>query len=92
MRQRTTIVDGKRLDLSAAEKIYADGRFGSRGTTLYQTKKGNLVIENWTNWQGEDNSYELTSPEDALAWLLKQRHPDRVAAASEALGLVLEEA
>lgn len=93
MRNGTVIVAGKRVDLSKAEIIYNDGCFrGSRGVTLYRTPKGTLVWEQWTNWQGEDDSYEILSPEEALERLQGCHHPDRVAKAVEALGIELEEA
>ncbi|HJW88996.1 MAG TPA: hypothetical protein VJ565_05890 [Dehalococcoidia bacterium] len=93
MRQGTVIVQGKRVNLSTATSLYADGRFrGSRGVTLYRTGKGTLVLEEWTNWQGEDDQYSILSPEEALAWLQLQKHPDRVASAIEELEIELEEA
>lgn len=92
MRRGTVIVQSKKINLEAASRIYEDGRFrGSRGVTLYRTARGTLVLEEWTNWQGEDDHYCILSPEEAVAWLQRQRHPDRVAQAIEALGIEMEE-
>lgn len=93
MRNGTVIVAGKRVDLSNCETLYEDGRFrGSRGVSLLRTPKGTLVWERWTNWQGEDDRYEILTPEEALERLQGCHHPDRVARAIEELGIKLEEA
>lgn len=93
MRRGKVVVDGKIVNLTEAEVLYADGRFrGSRGVTLYRTPKASLVWSNWSNCQGEDDTYEMVSPAMALELLQHQRHPERVAKAIEELGLMLEEA
>jgi hypothetical protein len=50
-----------------------------RGTGIYRTAQGRWVFERWTNWQGEKNTYEYISAEQAHDWLLANHHDDAVA-------------
>lgn len=87
MRKGTIVVANKRIDLSKAETLYEDGR-----RTLFRTPKGTLVWEQWTNWQGEDDSYSILTLEEAMKHLLECHHHNRMAKAIEALKIDLEEA
>ncbi len=85
------IIDGKRFDSNKGwEILYEDGRFkGSRGVNYYIKKVKNeirCVIEYWTRWQGESDSYEyLTDLNEIIERLQHQAHPDRVNASIEQL-------
>jgi len=93
MGDRIVVVNGKRINLSKCAVLYSDGTFhGSRGVRLLRTPKGTLVWETWSNWQGEDDHYQIISLERALKRLQRQCHPDRVARAIERLGVELPEA
>jgi len=92
MRNGPVAVDGKILNLDICEELYSDGSFrGSRGVRLLRTEKGTLIWESWTNWQGEDDSYNIITVDEAIAQLAECAHPDRVAKAMDALGVELEE-
>lgn len=93
MRSGIVFVQGKKVNLDTAETLYSDGSFrGSRGVTLFRTKKGNLVWLAWTNWQGEDDEYKFVSPQEAKEKLGNHAHPHRVADAIQQLGIPVEEA
>lgn len=48
---------------------------GSHGTgagqAVLRTAKGRWVLENWTRWEGRENTYEFISDETAKDWLLR---------------------
>ncbi len=66
------IIDGKRYNTETADLVasnrYWDGnnweRHG-RNTYLYRTKKGNFFLHHTTLWQGEDDSIEPVTKEEA---------------------------
>ncbi len=92
MRSGIVVIDGKKVNLDTAEVLYIDGRYRqSRGVTLFRTKKGNLVWLNWTNWQGEHDSYAFVTREEAKGLLLEQPHVARASRAILELGIDLEE-
>jgi len=87
-------IDGKKLDLDSSEweLIYSDGRWSSRGVNLYFRKKDNkFILENWTNWQGENSTIELLDSKGVLEFLTNEPHPARANETIEQLGLKIEE-
>jgi hypothetical protein len=66
------IINGKSYDTATAEAI-ADNQFsdgsnrmpGGRSTTLYKTAKGNFFALHETCWQGEHDTIEPLSKENA---------------------------
>lgn len=68
------VIGGKQYDTDTAESI-ADNEFsdgsnrmtGGRCTTLYKTKKGNFFVHHETQWQGEHDSIEPLTKEEAIA-------------------------
>ncbi|HTF49450.1 MAG TPA: hypothetical protein VK735_18565 [Pseudonocardia sp.] len=42
----------------------------TRSQGLYHTKEGRWVLHGWSRWQGEQPTYEYTTPTAAFAWLL----------------------
>jgi hypothetical protein len=50
-----------------------------RGQAVYRTAQGRWVLSNWSNWQGEANSYTFIEPEQAQEWLLRNDCDDAVA-------------
>jgi len=66
------IINGKAYDTSTATLIadneFADGNnrlSGGRATYLYRTKKGNFFAEHETCWQGEHDTIEPMSTDEA---------------------------
>jgi hypothetical protein len=45
---------------------------------LYRTMSNNWVLHSWSQWQGSAESYEQISDEDAVAWLIKNEHFDKL--------------
>lgn len=56
-----------------------DGSQGTgRGQTIWRTAQGRWVLENWTRWQGESDSYRYIDADEAREWLLKNNRDDIV--------------
>ena len=45
-----------------------------RHQTLFRTARGRWVLENFSQWQGDRNTYEEISAEEAALWLVKCHH------------------
>ncbi len=45
---------------------------------LYRTRKGQWVLNWWSQWQGSTEKYEFVSDERAKEWLLRNDHDDAV--------------
>ena len=66
------VINGKSYDTATAEAI-ADNEFsdgsnrmtGGRSTNLYKTKKGNFFAHHETCWQGEHDTIEPLTKEEA---------------------------
>ena len=41
--------------------------------TLYRTKKGRFILRDWSNRQGEGESYEVISPREGVLWLVRNK-------------------
>lgn len=66
--------DGKRFDYNAAEKLGGVSdvrRDDTRGQTLYKSASGNYLLLSWSRWQGEGDSWDVISREEALKLALK---------------------
>ena len=66
------------------EETFHDGRnFISKATgsqweheAIYVTKSGKFILNNWSNYQGSRESYELISKTQAARWFTKQSFQD----------------
>lgn len=75
-----TTEDGRyagRFDWTKADRwsdkdpVSGNGSGGTgRGEAVMRTAGGRWVLESWTNWQGERNTYRWITPEQAQEWLL----------------------
>lgn len=91
------IVNGKVYDTKTADLVahdhYWDGNNwdrGGRNTYLYKTKKGNFFLHRTTCWQGELDTIEPVTVEEAKTWYeqLEMQEMDY----KEAFGVEPEEA
>jgi len=69
------IIGGKLFDISKATEIAGDDYWdgsnctrSGRNTILYRTLKGNFFLGHYTCWQGERDSLEPISKEEAKEW------------------------
>jgi len=60
----------RRFDIKKAERVFLSQANNGRGTSLWKTKKGSWVLESWTQWAGDCDSYELIEPEEAKEFLI----------------------
>lgn len=66
-----------------------DGSGGTgRGQAIVRTAQGRWVLCNWTRYQGDANTYQYTTAEDAREWLLREGYDDAV---TEHFGEIPEE-
>lgn len=49
-----------------------------RGQAVIHTAGGRWILENWSNWQGEEDRYEYITDDDAKDWLLRNHNDDAV--------------
>jgi hypothetical protein len=85
------IVNRKRYDTNTATLLsgndYWDGNNferSGRNTFLYRTPKGTYFMTHLTCWQGEDNSLEVVSQEDAIEFFEHCREDCRRVSYAEA--------
>ena len=45
---------------------------------LYYTKSGSWVLNNWSQYQGSNESYETIHQDDAISWLIVNDHADEL--------------
>lgn len=91
------VIGGKSYDTETAELVasdrYWDGsnweRHG-RNTYLYKTAKGNFFLHHTTMWQGERDSIEPVSVEEAKGYY--EQLPEQELDFAEAFGVEPEEA
>lgn len=56
-----------------------DGSGGTgRGAAVWRTAKGRWVMESWTRWQNEENTYRFIEGGAARTWLLSNDFDDAV--------------
>ena len=91
------VILGKRYDTEKADVVASDSYWdGSnwdrhgRNVFLYRTKKGNFFLHNTTRWQGERDTIELLSQEEAK--LYYEKLPEQEMAYADAFGEDVEEA
>lgn len=60
-----------------------------RGQAVIRTAAGRWVMQDWSNWQGEADTYRFITPDEAREWLLVNDFDDVV---RERLGDIEEEA
>lgn len=49
-----------------------------RGEAVMLTAGGQWALEHWTIWQGQVNTYQWITPDEAHAWLLRNRDTEAV--------------
>lgn len=91
------IINGKLYNTDTAQEVasdrYWDGNNferSGRNTYLYKTSKGNYFSYHFTQWQGERESLEALTLEEAMQ--LYEQLPERELTYEEAFGVVPEEA
>lgn len=91
------VVDGKLYDTEKAQVVASDHYWdGSnwdrqgRNTFLYKTQKGNFFLHHTTRWQGERDSIEPVSMEEAKQFF--EQLPEHELSYEEAFGEAPEEA
>jgi|SRR5690606_8935559 len=61
------------------DPVTGDGSGGlGRGQAVILTASGRWVLEDWTDWQGQENTYRWISADEAREWLLSNHHDDAV--------------
>lgn len=91
------IIEGLKYDTATATEIASDEYFdgsssdrNGRNTYLYKTKKERFFVYRTTRWQGERNSIQPVSKDDAMS--LYEELPEHPLSYEEAFGIVPEEA
>jgi hypothetical protein len=91
------IIDGKRYDTDKAELVASDRYWdgsnwerSGRNTMLYKTAKGAFFLHRTTQWQGERESIEALTGEEAREYY--ERLPELELDYAEAFGEEPEEA
>jgi hypothetical protein len=51
-----------------------------RGQAVWHTAQGKWVLENWTAWQNESNTYAYITADEAREWLLRNDEDEAVKA------------
>jgi hypothetical protein len=84
MSERTQLTDGSGRGFDRSKAIDFDERTTWNGNNhisvatgsqwgherLYYTRSGSWVLNEWSQWQGSTETYELIDESDAIAWLL----------------------
>lgn len=69
---RRSLVDGRWFDMDKAVRLGSSrGQSDFRWCDLYRTASGGYIFGNITCWQGERDSFESTTPEDASEFLIR---------------------
>lgn len=91
------IIDGKRYDTDKAQEVASDRYWDGnnwerqgRNTYLFKTEKGNFFLHRTTLWQGEMDSIEAITKEEAKGWY--EMLPEHEMEYEEAFGEPPEEA
>lgn len=91
------IIDGKLYDTDKADLVASDRYWdgsnwerSGRNTMLYKTAKGAFFLHRTTQWQGERETIEALTEEEAKGWY--ERLPEYEFAFAEAFGAEPEEA
>ena len=80
--------DGKWFDKDKAEKfnehtfwdgnnmisMCSGGKF--RHQIMYRTKSGKWILHYWSQWQGDNESYQEIDDEEAAKWFMKNEYED----------------
>jgi len=74
-------LNSENLDLSDFIEVFSDGKFNSRGYKyFYNPKTKQLLGYNWSNWQGEENSYRKSTLKEYMGDMMstkEENHFDR---------------
>lgn len=78
--------EGTRWDGNNHVSLHVGDKFDHQ--TLYRTAKGRWVLNNWSQWQGREETYEFITDDQAREWLLIAKED---AAVEKYLGEIEEE-
>lgn len=62
--------EGDRAVFDGSNLADVNTRDQNRGQGLYRTAQGRWVLRTWSNWQGETDTYNYTTDDDARDWLI----------------------
>lgn len=72
----TLYQEATRWDGNNSVSVNPVGKYGHQA--LYRTAKGRWVLNNWSQWQGVEETYEFIDDATAKDWLLRNEEDDAV--------------